>query len=276
MNTKDEKQPVKKVIEIMRSHLVATWAIVSCLFALIIHILFEIPAPNEWFDPEWEAGDLLTYASTVALGLLAIWQNQKFKEENDKAQELMDAQNTAAQERFERISMKANELSAISRIADLESEYIRSLNEALENFYKECDLNGRLFEWGDPDSASGAIISSGHRIIESYEHVKQLLYGGYCLRQYDIKEFCKQCETLQSRAIHIINNHLQTKDERIEGLPELIEAQLAFVTSKRKYLSMRQRALYHILFEEMTLDEIRALYIAPEDSVNGENENGVG
>lgn len=123
----------------MRSHLVATWAIVSCLFALIIHILFEIPAPNEWFDPEWEAGDLLTYASTVALGLLAIWQNQKFKEESDKAQELMDKQNAEAQERMEKLTQQANELSVVSKIIEAETERIKQTNLALDTFYSYCD-----------------------------------------------------------------------------------------------------------------------------------------
>ena len=41
----------------------------------------------------------MTYASTIILGLLALWQNQRFKEENDKSQE-----------RLEKISNRTNEL----------------------------------------------------------------------------------------------------------------------------------------------------------------------
>lgn len=48
---------------------------------------------------------MLTYSSTVSLGLLAVWQNKKFKEEND-----------AAQLRTEKLAMRANELSVISTV----------------------------------------------------------------------------------------------------------------------------------------------------------------
>ena len=64
--------------------LVRNAIIISGLFALIIHILYSIPAPFEFLVHKWEAGDILTYVSTIALSLLAVWQNQKFKEENDK------------------------------------------------------------------------------------------------------------------------------------------------------------------------------------------------
>ena len=60
-------------------------------------------------EHKWEAGDILTYVSTIALGLLALWQNRQIKEANDKAQERMDQQNTEAQERMEKLTIQANE-----------------------------------------------------------------------------------------------------------------------------------------------------------------------
>lgn len=56
------------------------------------------------FVAHWGAGDILTYASTISLGLLAMWQNKKQQEEND-----------ITQERMERIIIHANELSIISK-----------------------------------------------------------------------------------------------------------------------------------------------------------------
>lgn len=59
------------------------WAIISLLFLIIIHILFHIRGPK-WLQAKWTAGEILTYVSTVSLGLLAFWQNQKFQEEQYK------------------------------------------------------------------------------------------------------------------------------------------------------------------------------------------------
>ena len=53
----------------------------------------------------------MTYASTIILGLLALWQNQRFKEENDKSQE-----------RLEKISNRTNELQIISQLIEHENE----------------------------------------------------------------------------------------------------------------------------------------------------------
>lgn len=53
------------------------------LLLIIIHILFHLTGPK-WLQAKWTAGELLTYVSTVSLGLLAFWQNQKFQEEQYK------------------------------------------------------------------------------------------------------------------------------------------------------------------------------------------------
>jgi hypothetical protein len=56
------------------------WMVISVIFAVLIHILFSIKTPVSWLEAKWSAGDILTYASGVSLGLLAMWQNQRFKE----------------------------------------------------------------------------------------------------------------------------------------------------------------------------------------------------
>lgn len=60
------------------------WAIASAIFAIVIQLLFSYPAPCDFFDAKWEAGDILSYVSTVALGLLAMWQNQKMSYDAEK------------------------------------------------------------------------------------------------------------------------------------------------------------------------------------------------
>ena len=67
---------MKKVLKWLTDHLILTWIIFSVIFAFIVHMLFSIIAPNQWMVAKWGAGDILTYASTIALGLLAGWQNK--------------------------------------------------------------------------------------------------------------------------------------------------------------------------------------------------------
>ena len=67
----------------IQKHMIAVWAICSILFAIIIHLLFHWETDIEILHAKWSAGDILTYVSTVSLGLLAVWQNKRFKEEND-------------------------------------------------------------------------------------------------------------------------------------------------------------------------------------------------
>lgn len=63
---------------------VLIWAVLSLVFALTIHVAFNITAPAKFLESVWSAGDILTYTSTIALGLLAFWQNQKLYEESYK------------------------------------------------------------------------------------------------------------------------------------------------------------------------------------------------
>ena len=63
---------------------IVIWAIASVIFAIVIQFLFSNPAPCDFLDAKWEAGDILSYVSTVALGLLAMWQNQKMSYDAEK------------------------------------------------------------------------------------------------------------------------------------------------------------------------------------------------
>ena len=56
---------------------IIVWALFSIFVAFITQVLFSIPAKADIFEAAWSAGDILTYVSTVSLGLLALWQAQK-------------------------------------------------------------------------------------------------------------------------------------------------------------------------------------------------------
>lgn len=63
---------------------------------ILIHICFIIPSPFPWMEAKWSAGDVLLYygsilgfVGTVSLSALALYQNQKIKEESDKREDLL-------------------------------------------------------------------------------------------------------------------------------------------------------------------------------------------
>lgn len=62
----------------------------------VIHMLFKANSAIDFFIAEWTAGEVLGYygavmgfLGTVILSLLALWQNQVIKNENDKREKLM-------------------------------------------------------------------------------------------------------------------------------------------------------------------------------------------
>ena len=49
----------------------------SILALIIVHFLYSIPAPFDFLESKWDAGDLITYLGTVFLGIVAIVQTDK-------------------------------------------------------------------------------------------------------------------------------------------------------------------------------------------------------
>ena len=77
-------------------------AVVSIVIILPlgIDILFRIEAPFKWMESSLNSGELLSYygsvltlSGTIILSTLALWQNQKIKEESDARIQLIEAAN---------------------------------------------------------------------------------------------------------------------------------------------------------------------------------------
>lgn len=188
--------------------------IISGLFALIIHVLYSIPAPFEFLVHKWEAGDILTYVSTIALSLLAVWQNQKFKEENDKVQETMERQNKEAQERLERISIEANELSVISRIIDQEEKYLTRLEEAAIAFLNASSGGTMLaainkaVDCDDPLKASGANTKMRH----AYDRLMATYLSGMGTDGTELLKLINAFALLYEKSSEIFTKNLKEQD----------------------------------------------------------------
>ena len=170
---------MKKVKKWIQSHLICLWVVSSVLFAIIIHILFSLHISNEWWSAKWSAGDILTYVSTVALGLLAVWQNKKFKEESD-----------ISQERMEKLTKQANELSAIGKIVEYETENI--LQEIPRMLIHPHRTSGRdcHYCYSGGIAASGAAEGAGSRQPDQLHQQTQT--AGHGLQRI----FCRQFRIL--------------------------------------------------------------------------------
>ncbi len=91
-------------IEWIFTHKVKTSIIAILLFTIplaVVHILFKWNSGVEWIQAEWGAGDVISYIAgfeafigTTFLSFLALWQNQKHKQENDaKDKKLIEIEN---------------------------------------------------------------------------------------------------------------------------------------------------------------------------------------
>ena len=85
---------MSKILVWIKKHVWQTVLIGFGLFLvplIFVHIAYRIPAISPWFASTWEAGELITYIAgfeaflgTVVLGLVAIRQNDKSNELNER------------------------------------------------------------------------------------------------------------------------------------------------------------------------------------------------
>lgn len=241
----------------IKEHLIQTWIIASIVFAILIHILFVTDAPCDKLQAQWGAGDILTYASTVALGLLAVWQNQKIKEENDKAQE-----------RLEELTKQANELSIIGRMIDNKSKKLDNLRHAFSDFEAACNV-GTITSL----CVSSTKIASAHSKLS--EHTQKLprlcnileteIAGNWGVEFTDISS---QIFKLNSLALKIVDqcsgivsakgNKETYDDGKITALlKEYAEAYDEFSEARASYIMETEFLLNAISYKNITLEEIR-------------------
>ena len=262
---------LNRFFDFLKKHkLVLVWGLISIVAAAVIHFAFYFPARYEWLVHQWEAGDILTYISTVALGLLAVWQNQKFKEENDKAQELMEQQNSEAQARLERINIEANELNVISRIIDQENRYLLKLEETAYAFLNASSINvllatvNKVIDSEDPLSVTDEDTKMNH----TYNRLMSTYLSGMIADGIDLVPVIKAFSVLYEKASDFFANIY--KRESYD--PSLIDKYPPVYREAEKklnsFLYERRQLMYRVLTEKMTLEQICAIYSVMEGNID--------
>lgn len=109
------------------------WACLSIAFAVVIHFAFKISAPYKSMEAVWSAGDILTYVSTISLGLFAMWQNQKMAYDSEKRE-----RKTLAIEKY-----------VLFDFSDLETKFYcgDNINNGVDGMPIETGFNGNKAIW---------------------------------------------------------------------------------------------------------------------------------
>lgn len=258
------------VSEWFKSPLIRNTIVISSVFALIIHVLYYFPAPFDFFVHKWEAGDILTYVSTIALSLLAVWQNQKFKEESDQTQAAMERQNKEAQDRLERISMEANELSVISRIIDQEDKYLSKLEEAALAFLN-ASSGGKLLaainkaiDSNDPMAVSGADMEMRH----AYDRLMAIYMSGMKTDGTELLTLMESASILYEEASKVFTKIFAEKDYHCLSIDTYSVTYDRAENALQVFLFERRKLMYRILTEKMSLEQVRAIYSTFEGSIS--------
>jgi hypothetical protein len=239
----------------IKSHkLICVWALASIVYAFIIHCLFSYYPDNQWFVAKWTAGEILTYVSTVSLGLLAVWQNQRLQEENDKSQL-----------RLENLVKNANELSIVSKVIEIESNRLERLKDSLDEFSKACDPQTISVAYADSSENIAKIMQAmvvlEHNLDDSFWGVGRELRLDKKLRKDDTQPIKMSYVCYYRRAKEIItsfiNNPIKDNSKELEVLSKCRDD---FAEKRENYLVEQENKLYNVLYGNMTLEDIKKLY----------------
>lgn len=246
--------------------MILVWAVASVIYAFIIHVLFSLYPSNDWLIAKWTAGEILTYASTVSLGLLAVWQNRKIQSENDKAQS-----------RLEDIINKSNELEILGKIVKYESDNLIRLRAAFDEFSRCCDpqyitemyaknLNSN---GGDPlVGIMNAMVQAERELDGSFFALSRELRMDGELKADD-KDLLKNAFrdyyiTSKKMVAYIRDNPKSSFDDKIMALLKIRDQ---FVEQREKYMMQQEAKMNKLLYENLSIEEIKQLY---------HRENGLG
>ena len=248
-----------KIKNFLKKHWIGCWAILSVIFAIVIHFLFSLTAPCKSLVAKWGAGDILTYTSTIALGLLAMWQNKKLKEEND-----------IAQDRLENISKHSNEINIISKIIEYETNRLHSLEKAMDDFVEACNPQTMAIILSkDVDNnflAINELTEHEIKIDTLFLEIGRLLRVDHEVRHNDEHPLNKSFAVLYVGEKEIIdsfrNNKLNflNQGDIIRKIDSLGKCRDIFLQEREQYLIRQENKLSRILFEDLSLEEIRNLY----------------
>lgn len=162
---------METIISWLKKHKLLFGLIVILLFAtplIIVHILFKFSFGISWLNAEWSAGDVLSYVAgfeafigTVALGALALWQNQQINKQH--------IESLAPALSMRLISLGGLLYLTVENTGQSEAKEIEISFEKIVNNGERCelmldDLFSNPFELYPKENVQGLIMASGANI----------------------------------------------------------------------------------------------------------------
>lgn len=198
-----------------------------------------------------------TYASTISLGLLAMWQNKKQQEEND-----------ITQERMERIIIHANELSIISKMIEHEERRVNELDKLLNRFMQNCDPQAVAIAYSSDDKivCMTQVTELERTIDKDFFAISRLLAEDKVLKvdpDNALKvAFAKLYQTVKKDIGDIRQEKIDMCDIHAVGkmAGKLSAERDTFMKEKEEYLESIQSKLRKLLFEKIALEDARKMY----------------
>lgn len=132
---------------------------------ILVHILYKFNSNIEWLTAEWSAGDVLAYIAgfeafigTVALGALALWQNQQIHKQHIESLAPAISMNL--------ISLSGFLYLTIENTGQNEAKEINISVDTIENNGENCelmldDLFSTTFELYPKETVQGCVATSG-------------------------------------------------------------------------------------------------------------------
>lgn len=230
------------------------WVVGSILAMLVIHALF-VPVGPDWLQARWGAGDLLTYVGTVSLSLLAVWQNKRFKEENDKAQE-----------RLERISQQANELSIINKILEHEENRIKIVKNAIKMFDNYSDLTNIIAHQTDSIRGGNLLADMARwrkELQDSFGDVIAELVNEPFIDTNELRYQIGRCYGQADFVIDMLMHGAPHGSRRNfeETCEELKCRKLRLLELTKAYTAAVDKTYRHILYDNVSIQEIRSMKV---------------
>lgn len=159
----------KKEGDFMKHIFTDVWSFKRCLVFLLlffliaiigipvlINWLFKLPAPVDFLVAEWTAdgflgfyGAILTFFGTVLLSMLALWQNQIIKEENNKHTALLERMEREKNAPYFSIENIAGHGKARNLTFSLKNASENTAHNISVSQIQIVDKNGKVF-WEEP------------------------------------------------------------------------------------------------------------------------------
>lgn len=255
---KNRKQPTKSII--------VKWVIISIIFAFIIHLLFSLPAPSDFFVAKWSAGELLAYACTVSLGLLALWQNYMLQDENKQSQE-----------KLEKLADESNKLALICKIVEYETENLSRMRIAIDDFTEACSATSylELLEKNKNSVQKSIVRSNARSNLDRcfFNLTRELRLDPNCKVEEanPINQCTADCYYLTKEMIDgLEKNDVQKVETTLKALKT---RRNEFMNQRELLLTQKEQLIDNILYNNLTIEEIKKIQ-KRDSKLTEENENG--